>query len=111
MSKTILSPVMTLNEWSDFFTAEEGESDWALCRSILRAYFEIPVGAKQIQIRAFDEPGPGRTRVKLVHYDSVTWSGVLIDSVREYIVNETQDAIKKVAGRRKTWYVDIYYWE
>lgn len=110
MSKSILSPVLTLSEWIDFYTNTE-EADWAFCRSTLREYFDIPAGAKKIQIRAYDEFGPGRTRVSLLHYDNRTWSGVLIDGVREYLVTETQDAIKKVARRRKTWYVNVYYWE
>lgn len=116
MSKSILSPVLTLVGWSDFYTNEE--SGWDFCRSDLRRYFEIPAGAKQIQFRAFDEPGPGRTKVKFVHYTSVpplsATSGVLVDgdkNLREYLVGGTQDAIKKLAGRRKIWYVDVYYWE
>ena len=116
MSKSILSPVLTLQAWNDFYD-DEG-SDWSFCRSYLREYFEIPAGVKQIQFRAFDEPGPGRTKVKFVHYGSVVTcggvSGVHVDgdkNLREYLVSYTQDAIKKVAGRRKIWYVDVYYWE
>ena len=125
MSKSILSPKLTYNQPTGFYISDDGY-DWAFCKDILRHYFDVPKDAKQIQIRAYDEPGPGRTTIKLVHYDDVTWSGVLIDGStgrcaaaagdddsddREYIVHETQDAIKKLAGRRKTWYVDVYYWE
>lgn len=116
MSRSILSPKLTLNTSNSFYSDIEEESDWAFCKDTLRCYFEIPEGVKQIQFRAFNEPGPGRTKIKLEHYgdDKVLWSGVFIDGkkeLREYVVEETQDAIKKLAGRRKIWYVDVYYWE
>lgn len=117
MSKSILSPVLVLEVCSDFYTCETPGSDWAFCRWEIKEYFEIPAKAKQIQFRAFDEPGPGRTKVKFVHYDSTTLSGVNgvhVDgdkNLRKYLLPGTQDAIKKLAGRRKIWYVDVYYWE
>lgn len=125
MSKSILSPKLTYNQPTGFYLNDDNDYEWGFCKDILRYYFDIPEEAKQIQIRAYDEFGPGRTKIKLVHYDDVTWSGVLIDGStrrcavgvaddsddREYIIEETQDAIKKLAGRRKTWYIDVYYWE
>lgn len=111
MSKSILSPKLTYNQPTGFYLSDDNDYDWAFCKDILRHYFEVPKDAKQIQFRAYDEPGPGRTEIKLLHYDKVTWSGVLIDGERQYVVEETQDVMKKVARNRKTWYVDVYYWE
>lgn len=118
MSRSILSPVLTLGDWSGSFTHEATNGTaWDICKDHLRYYFDVPKGAKQIQFRAFDEPGPGRTKMTLVHFSKIkVGSGVYIDdgaggTCREYLMSETQDAIKKLAGRRKTWYVDVYYWE
>lgn len=131
MSRSILSPVLTLNSYNrlfqdhvfDFPRGYGGRGSdiantlikWFVCRSRLRRIFDIPKEATKIQFRAYSEPGPGRTKMKFIvvnDYWSVPDKLVCIDGHEdEIMVEDTFDSIKTLGKGRKTWYVNVYYWE
>lgn len=131
MSRTILSPVLTLNGdnklYQDhIFDLPRGfggrGSDianslikWFVCRSRLRTIFDIPKEATKIQFRAYSEPSQGRTKMKFTASKDcwgVTDKTVSIDGHGdEDLMDDTFDSIKTLAKGRTTWYVNVYYWE
>lgn len=131
MSRSILSPVLTLNLYNRLYQdhifdlEEEGTKrgadiinpliKWFICESRLKTYFEVPKGTTKVQFRAYSEPGPGRTEMKFTvseDYWSDTHKTVSIDGLKdEGLVDDTFDRIKTLAKGRKTWYVNVYYWE
>ncbi len=132
MSRSILSPVLTLNRYNmlyqdhifDFADGGRGRRGadtinplikWFICRSRLRGVFEIPKEATKIQFRAYSEPGHGRTKMKFVATEDcwgLTDKTVSIDGHGdEIMVEDTFDSIKTLGKGRKTWYVNVYYWE
>lgn len=132
MSRSILSPVLTLNSYNklyqdhifdlgDDWSGRRGADvinpliKWFICRSRLRNIFEIPKGATKIQFRAYSEPGPGRTEMKFTESKDSWGDAYKIVSIDghgdEDIVDDTFDRITTLAKGRKTWYVNVYYWE
>lgn len=138
MSRSILSPVLTLNSYNSIYQDhifdlgnDGGCFDrvgrgadilnplikWFVCQSRLRNIFEIPKVVTKIQFRAYSEPGRGRTKVKFIVGDPDPVNGYLEklvfidDHGNEFLVDNTFDAIKTLAKGRKTWYVNVYYWE
>ncbi len=134
MSRSILSPVLTLNIYNKLYQDHifDLEDDWGphgrrgadiantlikwfVCRRRLRNIFEIPKEATKIQFRAYSEPGPGRTEMKFTESKDSWGSTYKIVSIDghgdEDMVDETFDSIKTLGKGRKTWYVDVYYWE
>jgi hypothetical protein len=90
---------------------------WWFCGESIREAFSIPVKATAIQFRAFKKPAPGRweiVRDRYGRFDFDFWR-VRFEGEGEsksYIIEDCTelDIFKLLGKRRKTWYVDVYYW-
>lgn len=91
-----------------------GEIDgWFFCDFALHEIFDFP-WCEQIQLVAYDEPGPGRTEIKIIaSTNPLDFDEILIKGESEfrYMDDDTIKLFKKLAKRRRRWWVTLYYWE
>ena len=113
MKNYIETPTLELDKCGYKYSFN-GNSDWELCAFVIQDHFELPKKATHIQFRAYKEDGrdeEGHDRVKVCFCVNGDDSVTLIDNENEYILMDTRESIRKLRGRRKTWYVELYYWE
>jgi len=112
--KYIDSPKLIQRE-SDGYCFHSTDEDWLwyFCRSTVMELFNIPKSAKQIQFRAYMEPGEDRFKV---HFKKVFENRKLYPFVEtgegpEFMVDDTENEIFKLLGRkRRVWYIKVFYW-
>lgn len=120
MSDYIESPVLYKISHGDYCEIPNPDDnqegfDWILCGDTLREIFDVPRGVKQIQFRAYKEPGSRRVPMnfsrlygqwfKWFDEEEDVWKeGELLDCL-------TADAIRQLIKKRNNWYVECYYWE
>lgn len=110
----IESPLLDYGD--DFYQVvndSEWVDSWYFCEDFLHKVFDFPEGTQEIQFRAFKEPGPNRVEVKFDFKvnDNSESNCFVKEKGWHYIIDETLGLIKALAKRRRTWYVELYYWE
>lgn len=100
----IKSPKLKLNRWKNFFQTED--LNWCFCATWIRSLFGISSDVDQIQFVLTTKPGPDKFKIKFE--DHYVWVNnqvnMLFEDVFEY-------KIKPLLGRRRNWYLEVYYWE
>ena len=112
MKNYIETPILKRHESRSWHrsTDDNGPWTWIFCASVILEYFELPKKAKRIQFRAYKEFKPGRVKVK---FDGVNQHEhyAAVDGDNVEFVFYTLELIRIFRKRRKTWYVELYYWE
>lgn len=111
----IQTPILTrINDsynYSHRFGVEVEEESWHFCGFELHEVFDFPE-CDQIQLVAHDEPGLGRTEIKIVktkdYFDDILVKG---EKDTRIIDEGSMELFKKLAKRRQRWWVTLYYWE
>lgn len=110
----IQTPILTRISNSNFYShwVENEKEGWFFCGSQLHDVFGDFPKCDQIQLVAYDEPGPGRTEIKITKstdgFDDVLVKGEV--NIR-MLDEDTMMLFKKLAKRRRRWWVTLYYWE
>jgi hypothetical protein len=85
--------------------------DWWFCADAILKVFDLPKSTNAIQFRAFREPAPGRWKIYRDPYLFFCWH--VKDSPGELHVvafSTAEDIFRLLGERRKTWYIEVYYW-
>lgn len=93
------------------------EQSWWFCGTSMRDCFDLPMNTKAVQFRAFTEPGPGRWEIK---FGTAGTDEVCCRARYEgegeaklyWLDDDTldRDIFGLLGRRRKTWYVEVFYW-
>lgn len=106
MKNYIETPILELYVERYYYHKNDG---WDFCAGTVSDYFELPPTATHIQFLAYKEDK--YDRIKVIFCSNGDDTSTCIDGQLEYIVTDTRDAIRKLRGQRKTWFVELYYWE
>lgn len=102
--------------------ADHEGTEWWFCGFELKACFGLPDDVQAVQFRAFTEDGPGRHEVTLFHaaacalvHDDHECDNRAFDDPADrlfrYIDDDTMlDIIRLLGRRRKTWFIEVFYW-
>lgn len=111
MSKNYIDGPKLKRVGNYFEESDDPLSDWTVCRDTIRLVFDVPAKAKIIQFRAYRKNASGRCRVKFRSYSPrVKIDSDFADPLNDYLFSWTHAIIMRLLGRRKTWYVECYYW-
>ena len=90
---------------------------WWFCGTSMRECFGLPMNTKAVQFRAFKEPGPGLWEVKFGKAGTdevccrVRYEGE--GEAKLYWLDDDtldRDIFGLLGRRRKTWYIEVFYW-
>lgn len=81
-------------------------NDWIICASALRRIFHLPKSAVAIQLQAWVNPGPNRTKVKFNYADNA----ICINNQWYCMLKETMQCIEPLSKGYTTLYIVLYYW-
>lgn len=112
MPRKIQTPILTRMDSNYYYhwVADEMES-WYFCGFQLHSVFDFPQ-CEQIQLIAYDQPGAGRTEIKITKSSNGDDDILIIgETETRFIDDGTMMLFKKLAKRRRRWCVTLYYWE
>jgi len=118
----IRSPIFDINKFETAFEKDHniGSNGWYFCRATILSHFNVPRGAKRIQFEAYTEPGTNRYKVEFRKDDDQVHGIVRVEDgldcfdeeCWDYLITDTaRRIVRLLGGKRKIWYIKVYYWE